>query len=294
MAWDLSSRTALITGGASGIGAALGRALTAQGARVGLIDIDERVTDVAAELPGAASAGADVRDRAGLAAAIDELAGRLGGLDVAVANAGIATGGPLRLVGPDSVEETIDVNLLGVWRTARAALPYVFERRGYLLLVASAAAVASMPGLGAYSASKAGVEGLGRSLRSELAPHGVRVGVAYYLFLDTPMVRGGEQMRAFRDAKSRMPNPLSRTYPLEPAIEATVAGIRRRARVVAYPRFIRGMMAVRGLLDTPLADLAVRSAVVPMETAFAEEAEQVGPELAARAPDRRPAGSTRA
>src|SRR4051794_4408206 len=294
MAWELGSRTALITGGASGIGAALGRALTARGARVGLIDVDPRVTEVAGALPGAASAVAAVRDRDGLASAIEEVAGRLGGLDIAVANAGIATGGPLRMVAPETVEETIDVNLLGGWRPARASWPYVLGRRGYVLLVAPAAAVAPMAGLGAYSASKAGVEGLGRVLRAELAPHGVRVGVAYYLFLDTPMVRGGEQMPAFRDAKSRMPNPLSRTYPLEPAIEATVAGIRRRARVVAYPRFIRGMMAVRGLLDTPLADLAVRSAVVPMETAFAEEAEQVGPELAARAPDRRPAGSTRA
>src|SRR3954470_23821429 len=287
MAWELGSRTALITGGASGIGAALGRALTARGARVGLIDVDPRVTEVAGALPGAASAVADVRDRDGLASAIEEVAGRLGGLDIAVANAGTATGGPLRMVAPETVEETIDVNLLGVWRTARASLPYVLERRGYVLLVASAAAVAPMAGLGAYSASKAGVEGLGRVLRAELAPHGVRVGVAYYLFLDTPMVRGGEQMPAFRDTKSQLPGPISRTYPLEPAIAATVAGIERRARIVCYPRFIRAMIAVRGLMDNPLSDLAVRRSVKPMEEAFAAEAERIGPDAAARLPHQR-------
>src|SRR5919206_502572 len=98
------------------------------------------------------------------------------------------------------------------------------------------------PGLGAYAASKAGVEALGRVLRAELAPHGVGVGVAYYLFLATPMVAGGEQMASFRELKGGLPGPIGRTYPLEPAIEATVAGIERRARVVAYPKFIRPVM----------------------------------------------------
>src|SRR4051812_8021645 len=286
---NLSGRTVLITGGASGIGAALAQALTARGARVGLIDREaEALSAVRERLPGAASAVADVRDRDGLRGAIEELVGRLGGLDICVANAGIATGGPLRLVGPQSVEDTIDINLLGIWRTVRAALPFVLDRPdGYVLMTASAAALASTPGLGAYSASKAGVEALGRTLRAELAPHGVRVGVGYYLFLDTPMVAHGEELAGFRDTKSRMPGPISRTYPLEPAIEATVAGIERRARIVCYPRFIRALMAVRGLLDTPLSDLAVRRAVLPMEQAFAADAERIGPDAAARLPHQR-------
>ena len=141
---------------------------------------------------------ADVRDAEALTAAIDDLAARCGGLDVAVANAGIATGGPLRLVAPETVEETIDINLLGVWRTVRPALPHVLPRRGHLLLVASAAAVVPTAGLGAYSASKAGVEALGRSLRVELRPHGVAVGVAYYLFLNTPMVAAGDELADVR------------------------------------------------------------------------------------------------
>src|SRR4051812_36734497 len=285
---NLSGRTALITGGASGIGAALGAALTARGARVGLVDRDERVHAVAGGIAGAVAVVADVRDRDAVNGAVEELAGRLGGLDVCVANAGIATGGPLRLVLPESVEDTLDINLLGIWRTVRAALPFVLERPdGYLLLTASAAALAVTPGLGAYSASKAGVEALGRTLRAELAPHGVRVGVAYYLFLDTPMVAGGEQMATFRDSKQQLPRPISRTYPLEPAIAATVAGIERRARIVCSPRFIRAMIALRGVLDTPLTDLAVRRGVPQMEASFAAEAERIGPDAASRPPARR-------
>jgi len=285
---NLSGSSVLITGGASGIGAALARKVTEKGARVGLVDRDaDGLARTAEGLAGAETAVADLRDREGIAAAVDDLAGRLGGLDVAVAAAGIATGGPLRLVGPDTVEDTIEINLLGSWRTVRAAIPHVLARRGYILIVSSAAAFASMPGLGAYCASKAGIEALGRVLRAELAPHGVGVGVAYYLFLATPMVSGGEQMASFRELKGGLPGPIGRTYPLEPAIEATVAGIENRARVVAYPKFIRPVMRLRGLLDNPLADRSGRSAVRQMETTFSREAEQLGADAAARAPDQR-------
>ena len=84
----------------------------------------------------------------------------------------------MRLIDPKTFEDTIDVNLLGVWRTTHAALPHVLARRGHLLLIASAAAVLPTAGLGAYSASKAAVEALGRSLRVEVKPHGVTVGSA--------------------------------------------------------------------------------------------------------------------
>jgi NAD(P)-dependent dehydrogenase (short-subunit alcohol dehydrogenase family) len=274
----------LITGAASGIGAELARQLAARGARLGLLDVDgERLEAVAAGLPGAETAVADVRDAAALTAAVDDLAARLGGLDVAVANAGIATGGPLRMVAPETVEETIDVNLLGVWRTVSAALPHVLERRGHLLLVASAAAVLPGPGLGAYSASKAGVEALGRALRVELAAHGVSVGVAYYLFLATPLVEAGDRSPVFKHSKRRLPTPIARTWALEPAIERTVSAIERRSRAIAHPRFLRGLMLMRGLLDNPLTDRAAVGGVPDMETAFAAEAERIGAAATARA-----------
>src|ERR1700749_5250425 len=100
MAWELQGRTALVTGAASGIGAALAGALTRRGMRVGLLDRDaERLAQVAATVPGSVSATADVTDRAALDTAIEDVAERLGGVDLAVANAGIATGGPARMVG---------------------------------------------------------------------------------------------------------------------------------------------------------------------------------------------------
>jgi NAD(P)-dependent dehydrogenase (short-subunit alcohol dehydrogenase family) len=287
MSWDLSGRTALITGAASGIGAALAGALAQRGMRLGLIDRDAaRLATVAEGIPGAVTEVADVCDRGALDTAIEDIVERLGGLDVAVANAGIATGGPARMVGPDSFEDTIEVNLLGVWRTARSALPYVVERRGYLLLVASAAAVLPAPGLAAYSASKAGVEAFGRALRAEVLPHGVGVGVAYYLFLDTPMVREGEEIAGFSRTKHNLPGPIARTYPLEPAIDVTVRGIERRSRRIAYPRFMYGVMALRGLLDNPLTDRLASRSIHEMEAAFTEEAQRVGPDAAARPPRR--------
>jgi len=280
MAYNLDGRVALITGGASGIGAELARQLAARGMRIGLIDLDAgRLEGI---VPGAQTAVADVRDAEALTGAIDDLAGRLGGIDVAVANAGIATGGPMRLIDPGTFEDTIDVNLLGVWRTTRAALPHVLARRGHLLLIASAAAVLPTAGLGAYSAAKAGVEALARSLRVELRPHGVSVGVGYYLIIDTPMVRAGEASPVFRDSKSRMPSPLARTWPLEPAIARTVASIEKRSRAVAHPPFLRAIMALRGLLDSPLTDRAMVGGMPRMEQAFAAEAERIGADAAGR------------
>jgi NAD(P)-dependent dehydrogenase (short-subunit alcohol dehydrogenase family) len=281
MGWNLDGRVALITGGASGIGAELARQLSARGMRLGLIDLDaDRLDGI---VPGAETAVADVRDAEQLTAAIDDLARRLGGIDVAVANAGIATGGPLRLIDPSTFEDTIDVNLLGVWRTARAAMPYVLERRGHLLLIASAAAVMPTPGLGAYSASKAGVEALGRSLRIEVRHHGVSVGVAYYLFLNTPMVAAGEASPVFGASRQRLAGPLGKVWPLEPAVARTVAAIEKRSRAIAHPPFLRGLVFVRGVLDNPLTDRLVGSSMPDVETAFAAEADRVGASEAARA-----------
>jgi NAD(P)-dependent dehydrogenase (short-subunit alcohol dehydrogenase family) len=277
----------LITGGASGIGAALARRLSARGDRLGLIDLRAEPLAAVAEELGAEHAAADVRDRGGLTAAVDELAGRLGGLDMAMANAGIATTGPLRLVGPDTVEDTLEINLLGVWRTMRAAIPHLERTRGYLLCTASAAALVPSPLLGAYSASKAGVEALARVARIELAHLGVDVGVAYYLFLNTPMVSGSEEMAVTGTMKGLAPSPISRTWPLEPAIDATVKGIDARARAIVYPPFLRALLRLRGLADNALLERRPRAAMREAEAAFAHDAERLGADAAARLPQDR-------
>src|SRR5207302_1909596 len=129
----------------------------------------------------------DVSDYEKVKSAVDAAAEALGGLDVVVANAGIAAGGPLRLQDVRSWQRVIEINLLGVMYTDRAALPHLEKSRGYVLNIASAAAVLHGPGMSAYCTAKSGVETLSDCLRIEMAPFGVGVGVAYFLLLDTDM-----------------------------------------------------------------------------------------------------------
>ena len=134
------------------------------------------------------------------------------------------------------------MNLLGVWRTVRACLPHVIERRGYVLVIASAAAASHSPGMAAYAASKAGAEAFANSLRAELAHLGVNVGVGYFAFLDTDLVRGADTHPVFGKLRFELPGPLGKTYPLPDAVGKVVDGIERRARTVVFPGWVRAML----------------------------------------------------
>jgi NAD(P)-dependent dehydrogenase (short-subunit alcohol dehydrogenase family) len=247
----LRGKRILITGAARGIGAALAEKLASHGARLALIGLEpETLAAVAARCgEGTFVAECDVSDSEQVVSAVDAAAEALGGLDAVVANAGIATGGPLRHQDLRSWERVIEINLLGVMYTDRAALPHLERSRGYLLNIASTAAVLRAPGLTAYGAAKAGVEALSDCLRIELQPFGVEVGVAYFLFLDTDMVNDGErEMPMLQRAKAEMPGPISKTYPLAPAIDEIVAGIAGRRRRIAYPRWFLKVLPFRQLL----------------------------------------------
>jgi NAD(P)-dependent dehydrogenase (short-subunit alcohol dehydrogenase family) len=260
----LRGRRVLITGAARGIGAALAQGLASRGARLALVGLEPETMAAVAERCGADThvGECDVSDDGQVTTAIDAAAEALGGLDAVVANAGIATGGPLRLQERRSWERVIEINLLGVMYTDRAALPYLEESGGYLLNIASTAAALRAPGMSAYCAAKAGVEALSDCLRIEMRPFGVGVGVAYFLFLDTDMVRDGErEMPLLQRAKSEMPSFLSRTYPLAPAIDEVIAAIAERRRRVAYPRWFTKALAVRQLLASPLAERRAAQAV---------------------------------
>jgi NAD(P)-dependent dehydrogenase (short-subunit alcohol dehydrogenase family) len=197
----------------------------------------------------------DVSSNERVTEAVDSAAEALGGLDVVVANAGIAAGGPLRLQDLRSWERVIEINLLGVMYTDRAALPHLERSGGYLLNIASTAAALRGPGMSAYCAAKAGVEALSDCLRIEMKPFDVAVGVAYFLFLDTDMVNDSErESPLLRRAKEEMPRFLSRTYPLPPAIDEVVAAIAERRRRVAYPRWFLKALAIRQLMASPLAE----------------------------------------
>ena len=222
MATDLSvlrGQRVLITGAARGIGAALAERLASHGARLALVGLEpETMAAVAARCgEGTFVAECDVSSNEQVTQAIDAAAEALGGLDVVVANAGIATGGPLRSQDLRSWERVIEINLLGVMYTDRAALPHLERSRGYVLNIASTAAALRGPGMTAYCAAKAGVEALSDCLRIEMQPLGVEVGVAYFLFLDTDMVKDGErEMPLLQRAKAEMPRPLSPHLPAAP------------------------------------------------------------------------------
>ena len=205
----LRGQRVLITGAARGIGAALAERLAAQGARLALVGLEpETMAAVAARCgEGTFVAECDVSDSEQVTRAIDAAAEALGGLDVVVANAGIATGGPLRMQDLRSWERVIEINLLGVMYTDRAALPHLERSRGYVLNIASTAAALRGPGMSAYCAAKAGVEALSDCLRIEMQPFGVDVGVAYFLFLDTDMVNDAErESPLMQRAKAEMPS----------------------------------------------------------------------------------------
>jgi NAD(P)-dependent dehydrogenase (short-subunit alcohol dehydrogenase family) len=248
--YPLDGKTVLITGAARGIGADAARRIAAKGARVSLVGLEpEELQKVARECgQDALWFEADVTDPASLESAISSTAKRAGGIDVVVANAGIAAGGPMRYMPEESFRRVIEVNLIGVWRTLRLCLPHVIDSRGYMMPVASMAAILpQFPGFTPYSASKAGVEAMARCMRVEVAHLGVDVGIAYFGWIDTDMVRGGEEHPAFTLMRSRLRGPLGKTLPLSKAGEAIVKGIEKRAKSVAEPSFVRVAQALRGL-----------------------------------------------
>jgi NAD(P)-dependent dehydrogenase (short-subunit alcohol dehydrogenase family) len=165
-----------------------------------------------------------------------------------MAGAGITGPGMNLQVDPTLWERTIDINVLGTWRTVRAALPHLVVSKGYVLIISSGFAAAPGPYVSAYAASKAALESFGRSLRIEVAHHGIGVGVAYFSFLDTPMVEALDNDPAGARVRAAMPAPVRKTYPLSGAVKATVAGMERRASRVIYPGFLRWQLLFRGFL----------------------------------------------
>ncbi len=281
MTWDLKGKTAFVTGGARGIGAETARQLVARGANVALAGLEpELLEQRAAELgPSAAWFEADVTDHDALERAVEEALERFGALDIVVANAGVAAGGPVATIDPDHFERLIDVNLLGVWRTVRATLPHVTARRGYVLPIASLAAAMHGPMMSAYCASKAGVEAFADCLRLELRHTGTAVGCAYFSFIDTDMVRRGMDRPSGQRMRERLRGPL-KPPPVSAAGEAIVRGIERRARHVVAPRWVLPVLYLRTLLQ-PLSERAGTESEI-VETM--RLAEQEGSELTTEQP----------
>ncbi len=269
----------LITGAARGIGAHTARLLAGKGHRVSLVGLEpERLAKLAADL-GEPHCWfeADVTDSASLHAAVAGTVERFGGLDTVVANAGIANYGTVRIADPEVFAKVIDINLTGVFRTMHATLPHLIERKGYGLIIASLASYSPMPGMAAYTASKAGVEAFGHALRHEVAPYGVRIGTAHPSWIDTDLVRGAhEDMSTFRAMRDRLPWPANSLTSVEVCAAALVRGIEKRSRRVHVPRSVALVSAIRSVMVSPLADTLIARQARRMVPALEEEIRKLG------------------
>jgi NAD(P)-dependent dehydrogenase (short-subunit alcohol dehydrogenase family) len=275
--YSLAGRAVLITGAARGIGAESARQLAARGARVALVGLEPELLErVAAECgPEAAWFEADVRDLDALERAVDGTVERFGGIDVAIANAGVGAGGLVLHSEIQAIERVIEINLLGVIRTVKLCLPHVVERRGYVLPVASAAAIVQAPAMSAYSASKAGLEAFANSLRTEVKHRGVDVGVAYFSWIATEMVSGMDGRADLEFMRGSLRGPPAKTYPVSRAAAAVVAGVERRMRWVTFPRWLKPLILVRGVMPL-LAQGQVANLMPELDRLSAEETERLG------------------
>jgi NAD(P)-dependent dehydrogenase (short-subunit alcohol dehydrogenase family) len=297
--YPVAGRAVLITGAGSGIGVATARALHERGALVALADLNGGSVDrVAAALgPGRTLAVAvDVTDRTALADAVGAIATRFGGLDIVFANAGVAPNpaATVATIDVDDFERVVAVDLLGVWRTVRAALPQVLDRHGHVLLTSSIYAFGNGTANAPYAMAKAGVEQLGRALRVELAGHGATAGVLYPGWVDTPLVKSayGGHPTVTQLRTTAFPGFLSKRIRPEQVAAAVVKGIERRAPRIVVPRGWVAASVLRGVVN-PLSDrMLVRNAEVQRLLAELEDQarRQGRPEGIQQAPGPQPLG----
>jgi NAD(P)-dependent dehydrogenase (short-subunit alcohol dehydrogenase family) len=261
----LTDKVVFITGGAGGIGAEVARRLSSKGAKLVLTDLDKaELAARAAELgeDRVLTVVADVRDLPAMEAAAAAAVERFGGIDAVVANAGVASYGSVLQVDPEAVRRVLDVNLLGVFHTARATLPALIERRGYLLIVSSLAAFAAAPGMAPYDMSKAGNEQLANALRMEVSHRGVGVGSAHMAWIDTAMVRDPKaDLPSFGQLLAALPWPLNQTTSVDKCVDAFVKGIEDRADRVYCPGWVRLLRWLKPVLSTRLGEAPVRKIV---------------------------------
>jgi len=255
--YHLGGRTVVITGSTGGLGSALARALRDRGAHLALLDLDgNRSQEQATGLGGDRAArgwAADVRDLGSLRTAMDAAAEHFGRIDVVVANAGVASMAAMETLDPEVFDRVVDINLGGVWRTFRSALPHVKRQRGYLLAVSSMAAFVHSPLNGPYVASKAGVWALCDATRLEVRHHGVGVGSVHPTFIKTPMMDDIHADAAGRTLWGGNDKGLWKMVPIAKVVDAVVAGIERRSNLIATPRRNALVARIPGLIR-PLVD----------------------------------------
>jgi NAD(P)-dependent dehydrogenase (short-subunit alcohol dehydrogenase family) len=200
---SLYGKVVVITGGGRGIGKALARALTSEGCRVAIGDVDAAsAAAAAAELgSGAVGLAVDVTDRPGLTAFLDEVERRLGPIDVLVNNAGIMPVGPLDEEDDATAIRLLEINLHAVIHGTKEAMRRMKPRgTGHIVNMASSAGKSGFPNLATYCATKHGVVGLSEAVRAELRGTGVEVSVVMPGIVDTELSAGLVETPAFRNS----------------------------------------------------------------------------------------------
>ena len=256
MTFPLHDKVILITGAGGGIGAACARAFHAAGARLVLTDATlAPAAALAAQLGNerTLALALDVTDRAAADVVVAEAVHRFGGIDMVFANAGIAADPPTTIAKMDErlFEKVIEVDLLGVWRTVRACLPQIIERRGHVLITASIYAFLNGVVNAPYAMSKAGVESFGRALRTELAGTGATAGVLYPGWVDTAIARVafGGNATATELVAEICPWPYKRQIQPEQVAKAVLRGVMTRAPRIMVPRRWVPLSLFRGVLN---------------------------------------------
>lgn len=282
----LRNKVALITGAARGIGAETARALAKEGVKLVLTDLDAQpLQALAAELgvENVLAAVADVCDLNAMQHAVDAGIAKFGGIDLVLANAGIASYGSVMQVDPATFKRVVDVNIIGVFHTVRAALPSVIERKGYILVVSSAAAYAPAPGLAAYNASKAGAEHFANALRLEVAHQGVDVGSAHMSWIDTPLVQDAKaDLSAFQQLLDILPGPLGRTTSVDACASAFVKGLDERKRRVNVPGWVGLIGWLKAIVTSSIGDRTTLRHVPRILPAMDAEVAELGRSTSAR------------
>jgi NAD(P)-dependent dehydrogenase (short-subunit alcohol dehydrogenase family) len=277
--YDINGRVLFITGAARGIGEAVARAAAAKGARVALVGLEsERLERIAGELgPQHTWAPCDVTDQGSLDAAVKHTVAELGGIDVVIANAGIANHGTVAESPADVVARVMEVNLIGVSRTVSATVAEVEKRRGYYLLVSSLAAFTALPGMAAYCGSKAGVENYGNALRFELAHRGIGVGTAHMGWIDTDLVRDVKaDSSTFEDTLRKLPPPLGSIASVDECVAGFLEGIAKRKRRVFVPKSVGLLAGLRPITFSWLGDLPIMAQAKKMVPQLEEQFRKTG------------------
>jgi short-subunit dehydrogenase len=242
---------AIVTGASKGIGRATARALAGRGAKLGLIARgEEGLEQLASELgDGATALPADVADRESITAAVEKFAEAEGGLDIAVANAGIARYAPFTEQDPEDVERMVLTNVLGTMNTVRAALePMLDSASGHIVVLSSGAGLRAFPWAAVYGATKAADKGFAEALRHELSGTGVSLTTVFPGEVATSLHDEATQLPDWRNSKDAIPPEL--------VASATIEAIEKDEREVHIPGAVK-LLAINdvapGLLDRVLA-----------------------------------------